>query len=209
MVHLKKIVTAMGVFSIGNGNCRLNEFIAGVGPVSALASVLAVLRDYSPDALLFMGCAGSTDRTCEIGDTVICDGVVGFLGKQRVILNSSPKLVQDALAAMGRLPSVHVGKAFSSDKFISSESERSKISSHGAICVETEGLALAIACLWTAVPWLMIRVITDDARKSDRPTPEDITRRMELITEPICNLLGQICASGYTVSSLDGEEFSR
>jgi nucleoside phosphorylase len=174
---------------------RLAEFVTGVGQVSALSGCLTICERARPHVVLFIGCAGGADSRCEIGDTIICESVIGSVGGQEVILCSTSELVRNALQVFSVLPRVHVGRAFSSRKFISSESARLELSSrHGAICVETEGLAIATVCAFAEVQWLMVRVVTDNADRPDMADPARIRSELNRITLPVCRFLDHMIA---------------
>jgi nucleoside phosphorylase len=170
-------------------------FLTGVGQLAALRSVANVIADQSPDAIVFVGCAGSLSSDLRIGNVVICKEIAGSLNGQRVVFKSSASLLQKALPFFKDKLSMRVGDVFSATKFVSSRGAQAKRSALYGLCVETEGLALAIACNWGRIPWVMFRVITDHADTNKRPTSRNIRRVMKAASRPIGHFLNSICGS--------------
>jgi nucleoside phosphorylase len=168
---------------------QISQFTTGIGQVAALAAVSAVMQGVRPNVLIFAGCAGGTGARYRVGDTVICDGVIGVVGNRSHLIKSDSKLVNIARRAFKGHSRVHIGKAFSSFNFVSSRAARTRLLAYGALCVENEGLAVGTVCSFARVPWIMIRVLVDDVRSREMPSSEFIRGTMVGLTDPLFRLL--------------------
>jgi nucleoside phosphorylase len=178
-----------GETAFSNENREVVRFVTGVGLFQAYREVTRVIEIYAPDYLVFVGGAGSTGPRCKVGDVVICDEVLGHDGAR---IRSSRVLIDVARECFEGVSSVHLGLVFSAHQFVGTECVRSVVASTGAICVETEGVSVALACVNAGVPWLLLRVITDEANKDEKPSSKSIRSLLSSIEIPMQRLLNRL-----------------
>jgi nucleoside phosphorylase len=169
------------------------EFATGVGLNAAMRGVTSVIGDCHPDALVFFGSAGSVDAACGVGYAIVCTAVSGTIGAQTITLAADRALAAHSARCLSSHAALRTGMAFSSPTFVSSQHDRAAVARRGAVCVETEGLAVAIACTWARVPWIMIRVITDDADSPPGfPSAELIAEHVRAVRPAIAAFIRQL-----------------
>jgi len=180
--------------------------ISGFGKVAAASTVTSMIDEYHPAAIIFTGVAGGVDEVVQRGDVVVADGlvqhdfdaspifprfVIPSLGLATIACE--PELVANAQrAAMEAGYTVHCGLVASGDRFIDEAEETARLRSDlaGLLAVEMEGAAVAQVCAERAVPFVVVRVISDSADESaagdftefvgsvSAPTLADIVERM-------------------------------
>lgn len=153
---------------------------SGVGKVNAAVCTQALI-DLGVDGIIFTGVAGAVDPRLNIGDIVISSSCLqhdmdvtplgfakGQIPYQEVWqFEADEQLVQLAQAACER--QLHnrqsiVGKVLSGDQFIASrELVQQFYDELQGTCVEMEGAALAQVCHMNAVPFVVIRSMSDKA----------------------------------------------
>ena len=116
-------------------------------------------------ALLSFGIAGALDPSLKVGDIVVASGVIGATNDVRATSDSWRNGVISILSDQVR--SVSEGLIYGSDTAIASAREKSEIHQKtGALCVDMETHRLARVALETSTPFLVIRVISDDANQT-------------------------------------------
>ncbi|MBJ6363263.1 5'-methylthioadenosine/adenosylhomocysteine nucleosidase [Paenibacillus sp. GCM10012307] len=152
---------------------------SGVGKVNA-AVCTQVLIGLGAECVLFTGVAGALDPRLEIGDIVISsscmqhDMDVTPLGFARGVIPyqdisdfaADPDLVELAQELSRRLfdGRSFTGKILSGDQFIASrETVKELYEQLGGIATEMEGAALAQVCWLNAIPYVVIRSMSDKA----------------------------------------------
>ncbi|MCM3746190.1 5'-methylthioadenosine/adenosylhomocysteine nucleosidase [Paenibacillus pasadenensis] len=152
---------------------------SGVGKVNAAVCTQALI-DLGADCVLFTGVAGAVDPELNIGDIVVSTACVqhdmdvtplgfqpGVIPYQEIsTFPADPELVELAAAAGSRAAKGKAvrGIVLSGDQFIAS---REKVQSlrevfQGA-CAEMEGASLAQVCHMNAIPYVVIRSMSDQA----------------------------------------------
>ncbi len=152
---------------------------SGVGKVNA-AVCTQVLIDLGAECVLFTGVAGALDPRLEIGDIVISsscmqhDMDVTPLGFARGVIPyqevsdfaADAKLVALAEQVSNRLFNGRsfTGKILSGDQFVASRELVKELHEQlGGISTEMEGAALAQVCAMNAIPYVVIRSMSDKA----------------------------------------------
>lgn len=153
----------------------------GIGKVQAAALTQALLA-HGAAAVLFTGVAGAVDPSLRVGDLVVAsealqhDVDVTALGYAKGQVPGHPPrwpadvdlrervhaaAVQVARAAGRR---VVIGPVASGDRFVADPEEVARLRAEfGAACTEMEGAAVAQVCAAWAVPWAIVRSVSDTA----------------------------------------------
>ena len=153
---------------------------SGVGKVNA-GICAQILCELGCEAILFTGVAGSLDPKVAVLDLVISTECVYFDVDARnfgyvfgeipqmgiASFPADPILREMAVKAareLGKGHSIFTGKVASGDRFVCSSEDKAKIHElTGALCCEMEGAAVAQACYLNAVPYVVVRAISDMA----------------------------------------------
>ncbi|OBF27176.1 nucleosidase [Mycobacterium sp. ACS1612] len=159
---------------------------SGMGKVNA-ALVTTLLADrFACRAVVFSGVAGGLDPGLAIGDIVIADFVIqhdaGLLENERVqtyqpgyvpVINPTDRLgyrvdaalldrVKQRLADLSITDQINYGTVLSGDQYLNCDTTRQRLlTEFGGKAVEMEGGAVAQVCEAFAVPWLVIRALSD------------------------------------------------
>ena len=165
--------------------------MCGDGKVNAALCAHTLINAYGVSCVINTGIAGALDKRLSIGDFVVSTDAVehdmdvtglGYapglnpyldiiafpadLRLRKLAMEAIREIVPNALACEGRIAS--------GDQFVCTEETRSRIvDQFGAACCEMEGAAIAHTCYLADVPYVVIRVISDDANSSssmDYPT---------------------------------------
>ena len=117
--------------------------------------------DQGCSALLSFGIAGALCPDFQVGDTVVSSSVINAKGD---IFFADDRWLQRVIVLLDqKLGSVHKGLIYGSDKTISSPQMKSEIyASSKAICVDMETHRMALVAGRASIPFLAIRVISDD-----------------------------------------------
>jgi adenosylhomocysteine nucleosidase len=154
---------------------------SGIGKVNAAVCAQILIDDYHVDALVQSGIAGSLNKDIHIGDVVLSRdtvhhdvqaGAFGYPPGQiprmdTFAFEADAKLLaaaqRSAAKALPDVP-VHVGRVLSGDIFIKDQEHKDRIAQtlHGD-AVEMEGAAVGQAAYLNNTPYLVIRVISDNA----------------------------------------------
>jgi adenosylhomocysteine nucleosidase len=112
-------------------------------------------------ALLSFGIAGALDPDVQVGDTVVSTGVINAKGD---VLFTDNSWLQRVIVLLDQsLSPVHKGLIYGTDKIISTPQLKSKVyASSKAICVDMETHRMALVSSRASVPFLAIRVISDN-----------------------------------------------
>jgi adenosylhomocysteine nucleosidase len=152
----------------------------GVGKVNAAVTTQILIDYFGVEVVIFTGVAGALDPELNIGDIVISNecmqhdmdvtplgfakGVIPY--EEKSIFPADVELVELAAAAGNRLFEGRVkrGRVLSGDQFIASREvvgELHKVLE--GMCVEMEGAAVAQVCSMNAIPYVVIRSMSDRA----------------------------------------------
>jgi len=175
---------AAGPFNVYQG--RLDGVLVllaecGVGKVNA-AALTQLLIDRGVRSVVFTGVAGALDTRLEVGDVVISSDAVqydvdvtaldyrpGEVPGSGLAFAADDRLVELARAASEELDAVStfVGRIASGDHFVASSELAGDIRERfDALCAEMEGAACAQVCSGWAVPFVIVRSISDSANHS-------------------------------------------
>ncbi len=169
----------------------------GVGKVNAALCAQILISEYGVTHIVNTGIAGSLNAALDIGDLLVSRDVMyhdfdcchfGYPagqvpGMDTVAFPANEALVALAVAAAeGVHPGhVRVGRVASGDQFVcSAEKKAAIIETTGAWCTEMEGAAIAHTAYRNAVPFVILRAISDkadDSAQMDYPTFEAIAAR--------------------------------
>jgi adenosylhomocysteine nucleosidase len=151
---------------------------AGVGKVNAALCTQLLIDRYAVDAVLCTGSAGAVDPALNIGDVVVAtdcvqhDVRVDFMGLPRGqipftdlrFFETHPELRRRAAEVTLPDHSVQRGRVLTGDAFVEDEAQRRQLREElSGDCVEMEGAAVGQVCAVNAVPYLVVRAISDHA----------------------------------------------
>jgi len=166
----------------------------GMGKVSAASGVQRLIDVFGVDTVVVCGLAGGLRAGLRRGDIVVGDRFVQhdldaspifpkyFVpGLDMVYFDADAHLVDFAeqasrevassLTGEGGQSAVHRGLIITGDQFVDGDIRDRLIREFpDALCVEMEGGAIAQVCYLNSVPFVIVRVISDDA---DTAAPED------------------------------------
>lgn len=150
----------------------------GIGKVNA-ASVAQLMVVQRPRALIFTGVAGAVDPRLKVGDIVVAEDslqhdvdvtALGYdLGRvpgEPLAWPSDRGLVTLAVAVAAELTDVNVvtGRVASGDQFVADRNRTLALRERfQPSCVEMEGAAVAQVCFRAALPFVIVRSISDSA----------------------------------------------
>ncbi|WP_392564524.1 5'-methylthioadenosine/S-adenosylhomocysteine nucleosidase [Orbus wheelerorum] len=170
-------------FYIGQiDGCDVVLLKSGIGKVAAATGTSLLLSRFDVDAVINTGSAGGLDSRLKIGDVVISNRAIyhdvnvtafGYeLGQMAgcpvAFTNDSP-LKDIAINATNSQGVKAVdGVIVSGDSFINSDNELTRIKSQfpDAIAVEMEATAIAHVCWLCAMPFIVVRAISDNGDKA-------------------------------------------
>ncbi len=158
---------------------------SGIGKVNAGVCAQLLIEHYGVDEIINTGVAGSLNAEINIGDIVISTdavqhdfsveaigfrkgeipytGLVGFPADKRLQVRAREAFERCATDAR-----CFSGRICSGDQFIASRQQKERIlADFGGLCCEMEGAAIAQVCQINAVPWVIIRAISDKADDSE------------------------------------------
>jgi adenosylhomocysteine nucleosidase len=120
--------------------------------------------DQECSALLSFGIAGALGPDLQVGDTVVSTGVINAKGD---VFVADDSWLQRAIVLLDQeLSPVHKGLIYGSDKTISTPQLKSEIHANSkAICVDMETHRMALVAGRASIPFLAIRVISDDTSR--------------------------------------------
>lgn len=155
---------------------------SGVGKVNAAVATQLLIDRFQVEQMWFTGVAGAVHPDLVVGDIVISsscqqhDMDVAPLGYTRGVtpyqavsdFPADPELIALAQGACKRQCTDHnhvLGRILSGDQFIANPGyvETVLYQQLGGACVEMEGAALAQVCQMNAIPYIVLRSISDQA----------------------------------------------
>jgi len=156
----------------------------GIGKVNATICTQMLIDLYQPSALVFSGVAGGLLPNMQVGDLVVASHVIqydldvtafghrpGELPGQSRMIEADPKLVEACTQAfdaafddMADSPSLMLGTVVSGDRFISDpKTLRWLQREFSALATEMEGAAVGYTCHLSALPFVVVRGLSDTA----------------------------------------------
>ena len=157
---------------------------SGIGKVNAGICTQILVDDFSVDAVINTGVAGSLKNEINIGDIVLSKDALqhdmdatGFGYEPGVIprmeesiFKGDETLIQVAKEVNENVNaeiSTFVGRVVSGDQFISDHAKKTElVENFAGYCTEMEGAAIALVCYLNKLPFLIIRAISDKADNS-------------------------------------------
>ena len=158
----------------------------GMGKVNAAMSAQIMIDLYHPDAIINSGIAGSLSKDIGIGDLVVADdcvqhdmdgtemgdplGQIQFNDELRIEMPADKATADRLIKACTTLDDTAVfrGRIASGDVFVASHDRRTRIADHfGALACEMEGAAVGQVCYRNAVPFTILRCISDDFNENE------------------------------------------
>ncbi len=167
---------------IGNMDAVIVQ--CGMGKVNAGICAQILIDEFAVTHIINTGMAGSLNPKLNIGDIVVAvdavqhdfdvtaigfkKGEIPYTGK--VAFAADQELRQRAIQAIRKtLPGIAAveGRICSGDKFVASQTEKDRIVAEFAgDCVEMEGGSIAQVCCLNAIPFVILRTISDKADDS-------------------------------------------
>lgn len=154
--------------------------VGGTGKVQFAVQTQHLLdAAIEPDAVICAGASGSLVDYLDVGDVVVATATVEHDIQERFIERPLPRFgadkgLVDSMTAVDRLAfsfPVHFGTVASGDEdIVEADRKRALHQATGGIAVAWEGAGGARACLFSGVPFVEIRGITDSA---DEDAPSD------------------------------------
>lgn len=152
----------------------------GIGKVNAALGTTLLLDHFQAQSVINTGSAGALDSRLNVGDVVIADALLhhdvdvtafGYVPGQMAQMPATYAGDQHLLDAVRQVATstmscgVHSGMIVSGDQFIHGGAALAKIKQHfpQALAVEMEAAAIAQVCYRFAVPFTVIRAISDNA----------------------------------------------
>lgn len=181
---------------------------SGIGKVNAAICTQILADIYGVSGIINTGIAGSLKAEINIGDIVLSEDALqhdmdatgfgyepgqvprvdtlSFLADKNLI-----RLAKDCCSRVNPDINTFVGRVVSGDQFISDKAKKEwLVKTFQGYCTEMEGAAIAQACYLNAIPFLIVRAISDKADDSasvDYPAFEAqaIAHSVNLLTEMI------------------------
>ena len=165
----------------------------GIGKVLAAMTLQGVIDTYHPEAVLFIGIAGSLNQSYEIGDVIIAEDCLqhdfdatrfgylrGEIPYEEIVELASDKVLLDHAAGWkGGGRRLHTGRILSGDRFVSTAGELPDAHLRDELqgdAVDMESASAALVAHLNDIPFLVVRIISD---KSDGVLPDDFKRFMK------------------------------
>jgi adenosylhomocysteine nucleosidase len=166
----------------------------GMGKVSAASGVQRLIDVFGVDTIVVCGLAGGLRAGLRRGDIVVGErflqhdldaspifpkyfvpglDMVYFEADLRLVdlAEQASREVVTSLAGEGGEAAVHRGLIITGDQFVDGDIRDRLVGEFpDALCVEMEGGAIAQVCYLNGVPFVIVRIISDDA---DADAPED------------------------------------
>lgn len=167
---------------------------SGIGKVNAALCAQILADDFQVTHIINTGAAGSLDERLDIGDVVISTEAmehdfdvsrIGFRKGEHPYINmvdfpASEDLRKRAMQAVRAVaPEIRVveGRVCSGDQFISSREKKEElIGAFEGCCAEMEGGAIAHACYLNAIPFVIIRAMSDKADDSSHVSFDEFAK---------------------------------
>lgn len=183
-----KEVVKFGGLEFNHGFLNSKEVVivkSGVGKVNAALCVQTLVNKFNVTQIINTGIAGATGKGLGVFDFVISSEVayhdvdvqifgykIGQIPGQEQFFVADEQLVQKAVqvAQSSSFTKEHKfvkGRIASGDQFIADKIVKDKIiQNFDPMCVEMEGAAIAHACTVNAIPFVIIRCLSDCADDS-------------------------------------------
>lgn len=154
--------------------------LSGIGKVNAAITTTVLIEKYQPNCIINTGSAGGLGKIIHIGDIVVGNKVghhdvdvrafgytLGQIPQMPVFFDCNSRLIELASDAANDFSdaAIHHGLIVSGDQFIHSNQDVSRIRRQfpGVLACEMEAAAIAQTCIQFALPFVVIRAISDHA----------------------------------------------
>ena len=159
---------------ISDKNCLVVK--SGVGKVNAGRTAQVIIDKFDVEYVINTGSAGATSADLKIGDIVVGDLLVQHdfdvtaFGREKGFIPNVGKFIESDFSLVEKFKKSATllgidcqrGTIASGDRFISTMTDKIKIAEEfGALCVEMEGAAVAHVCKLCAVPFIVVRSVSD------------------------------------------------
>lgn len=153
----------------------------GIGKVNAAMSAQVMIDRYNPSVIINSGIAGSVSRELKIGDIVISKdcvqhdfdgtqmgdprGLIQYNDETRIDIPADIDTANKLMLACKDIENTNVllGRIATGDIFVAEKAMRQSIADEfSALACEMEGGAVAQVCYRNAVPFAVLRCISDD-----------------------------------------------
>lgn len=177
------------LFSCKEGENEAYLACCGIGKVNAAGCTQQLIDRFGVDAIINMGIAGGISPELRTLDVVIASDVLyhdldaQFLDRYTPFCSRfacDARLVEAAKAACERLPQVEryfVGTVATGDELVESRERKEKIAETGAVCCEMECAAVGHTAFRNAVPFLVVRTVSDLADEDTAVTYKEFERK--------------------------------
>ncbi|ONI38096.1 5'-methylthioadenosine/S-adenosylhomocysteine nucleosidase [Candidatus Epulonipiscium fishelsonii] len=181
----------------------------GIGKVNAAICTQILVDNFNVECIINVGVAGGLHPDLNIGDIVVSSDTVQhdmdatIFGDPRGVIprmensffEADRRLMDIALkatATLGKEYKTYIGRIASGDQFVSSIKMKEDLySTFTAYCAEMEGAAIAHTCYLNAVPFVIIRAISDKADGSAEVNFADFTEMAARNANKIINYMIQ------------------
>ncbi|MCK4827296.1 5'-methylthioadenosine/S-adenosylhomocysteine nucleosidase [bacterium] len=154
------------------GRIRNHDIVltcSGIGKVKAAAHTQYLIDHFQIECIFLIGVAGAINPDLQIGDIIISDRAIEHDYWQDHWYQADRRLIEAAVNAGKRLRltgRVLVGSVLTGDQPCIDMGKKSQLRQHySGDCVEMEGAAVAHVCWMNAVPFVIIRAISDLANE--------------------------------------------
>lgn len=156
---------------------------SGVGKVFSSMTAQILIDKFNVDSIIFTGLAGSINKKMRIGDIVVGTKCIQYdmdateLGfhvgqipyTDYQFFNSDKKLVDIAIKSVIPETKILTGTILTGDLFLNHKEQaryRALFKELKGDCLEMEGAAVAQVCTLNKIPFVIIRIISDNADES-------------------------------------------
>ena len=177
---------------------------SGWGKVSAARAATRIISsqiiDIPLDLFIFIGVAGAASENLKQWDIVIADKIYQhdfdarpffdeltipalgnkYLSPQNLILKNAYEVINRRLEEdKSPFNNIYIGSVATGDKFINSQKIINKLSKKidNLTAIEMEGGAFAQVCFQENIPWIVLRVISDNANEEASEKFEDFIKK--------------------------------
>lgn len=130
--------------------------VTGVGEANATKAIERALQSHSTELVVSAGFAGGLIDGLVVGSIVIANHVIDDKTRHEVTSNWPIGIVPARIATVANIVATPKEKALLADRI-------------AATAADMETIAIAQACRQRGVPWVAVRVISDDANTSLSP----------------------------------------
>lgn len=142
--------------------------VSGVGPTAARRGAERLLDGHRPRVLVSAGFAGALDPTLNRNDLAIPRAVVNAAGESIAVDPAPTRAAPAAIRRVERLLLV--------DRVITEATEKNRLRDrHGADLIDMESFGVAAAARDRGIPFVSLRVVSDDARSE---LPPEVARML-------------------------------